>query len=75
VFRHVDPDRRLVFTWTWEPPDLHAGIETVVSITLAPDDRGTRLRVRHEGLPTDESRDRHDAGWSGTLGRLSEVLA
>lgn len=74
VFRHVDPDRRLVFTWTWESPDLHAGIETVVSITLAPDDHGTRLRVRHEGFPTDESRDRHDAGWSATLDRLPEVL-
>jgi uncharacterized protein YndB with AHSA1/START domain len=70
----VAPARRLVFTWTWEPPDVHAGIETLVSVTLAPKDRGTRLQVRHEGFPTNASRDRHDVGWSGTLERLPEVL-
>lgn len=74
LFRHVAPRRRLVFTWTWEPPDVHAGIETVVSIDLIPSDEGTRIRVRHDGFPTDESRDRHDAGWSATLDRLPEVL-
>jgi uncharacterized protein YndB with AHSA1/START domain len=74
LFQRVDPARRLVFTWTWEPPDVHAGIETLVSVTLAPKDRGTRLQVRHEGFPTNASRDRHDVGWSGTLERLPEVL-
>ncbi len=74
-FRHVDPHRSLVFTWTWEPPDTHAGIETVVSIELAPDAGGTRLRIRHEGFPTEESRDRHDTGWSATLDRLPEVFS
>ncbi len=75
VFRRVEVDRRLVFTWTWEPPDVHAGIETVVSMTLEPIDGGTRLHVRHEHFPDQESRDRHDAGWSSTLDRLPEALA
>lgn len=74
VFRRVEPDRSLEFTWTWEPPDVHAGIETVVTIDLAPLETGTHLRVHHVGFPDEPSRDRHDAGWSATLDRLNETL-
>jgi uncharacterized protein YndB with AHSA1/START domain len=74
VFRTIEPDRRLGFTWTWEPPDPHAGIETVVSVTFEGAAAGTTVRVHHEGFPDDPSRTRHDAGWASTLDRLTEVL-
>lgn len=74
VFKEVEPPTRLTFTWTWEPPDPHAGIETLVTIVLRQDGTETELLVSHDRFPTHESRDRHDAGWSTTLERLEELV-
>ncbi len=73
-FCEISPPRRIVFTWTWEPPDPHAGIATLVTIDLVPDGPGTVVRVTHERFPDDESRDRHDSGWHTTLPRMQQVL-
>jgi len=74
-FLDVEPDRRLAFTWTWEPPDPHAGIKTLVDVTLEERAGATMVHVRHRRFPTRESRDRHDAGWNATLDRLEGALA
>lgn len=73
-FREIEPPRRLVFTWTWEPPDRHAGIETLVTIVLETSDGGTDVVVTHDRFPTNASRDRHEAGWGTTLDRLEVLL-
>lgn len=73
-FLEVRAPERLVFTWTWEPPDPHAGIETEVTVTLAGDGTGTLVYVRHARFPDREVRDRHDEGWAGTLARLAALL-
>lgn len=73
-FLDITPPSRLAFTWTWEAPDVHAGIETHVTVALRPDGDGTTVELLHEQFPDDESRDRHDAGWVATLDRLTEVL-
>lgn len=74
-FLTIDPPRALALTWTWEPPDVHAGIETRVVVTMSERDGATTVEVVHEQFPNAESRDRHDAGWTGTLDRLQEVFA
>lgn len=74
AFRELDPPERIAFTWTWEPPDPHAGIETLVTIVLREDGADTDVLVSHDRFPTNESRDRHDAGWATTLDRLSRLL-
>jgi uncharacterized protein YndB with AHSA1/START domain len=71
----IDPPRALAFTWIWEPPDVHAGIETRVVVTLAERAGATTVEVVHERFPDVESRDRHEAGWADTLDRLQEVFA
>jgi uncharacterized protein YndB with AHSA1/START domain len=73
-FVELEPPVRLSFTWTWEPPDPHAGIETLVSIVLREDGDGTEVSVSHDRFPTHESRDRHDAGWTTTFDRLATLL-
>jgi uncharacterized protein YndB with AHSA1/START domain len=74
-FREILPPRRLVFTWTWEPPDPHAGLETLVTVELLESGRGTEVVITHEWFPTASARDQHEAGWRATLDRLEEVLA
>ena len=75
VFREIVPPTRLVFTWTWEPPDPHAGIDTLVTLAIVGLGPMTELTVRHERFPDHASRDRHDDGWRATLDRLTEMLA
>lgn len=73
-YLRIEPPARLIFTWTWEAPDPHAGIETVVSFELLEVDDATDLTVLHERFPDEETRKRHDEGWSGTLDRLAQFL-
>jgi uncharacterized protein YndB with AHSA1/START domain len=61
---------QLIFTWTWEPPDPHAGVETLVTIDLTAERRGTLVVVTHERFPDQESCERHEKGWRATLARL-----
>jgi uncharacterized protein YndB with AHSA1/START domain len=71
AYREIIEGKRLSFSWTWEPPDPHAGVETVVVITFEDAGSGSTLvKVHHEGFPDEASLQRHDAGWCATLGRL-----
>jgi len=76
-FVEVDPPRRLVFTWGWDPGDEGPNAvppgSTRIEIELVPREDGTLLRFTHE-LPTAESAQSHAHGWDHYLGRL-EVAA
>ena len=74
TFCEISPPKRLVFTWTWEPPDPHAGIETLVKVEFSADGARTLVVVTHERFPDEPTRERHQSGWSSTLPRLSQVL-
>jgi len=73
-FLTIDPPCRLSMTWQWLPPDVHAGIESVVLVTLAQEDDGCLLTVLHERLRGVDMPARHAAGWAGALTRLSHYL-
>jgi uncharacterized protein YndB with AHSA1/START domain len=69
----LDPPRRLVYTWGWEDPaEVVRPGDSTVEVTFTPEHDGTRIRVRHTGLPVPE-RAGHDEGWAYFLGRLVEV--
>jgi uncharacterized protein YndB with AHSA1/START domain len=74
AFCEISHPTRLVFTWTWEAPDPHAGIETLVTVDFVAEGTGTLVVVTHERFPDPQIRDRHDAGWRGTLARLPGVV-
>jgi len=65
----------IAFTWGWREPDPHAGISTLVTLTLAEVDGETELSVLHEKLHKGEMADRHNEGWAGTLDRLTILVA
>jgi uncharacterized protein YndB with AHSA1/START domain len=70
----IDPPRRLVFTWGWEPgpegPNPVPPGSSTIEIELVPDGGGTLLRFTHRDLPSAESAASHGRGWDHYLGRL-----
>jgi uncharacterized protein YndB with AHSA1/START domain len=67
----VDPPRRVIFTWGWEGNDEVPPGSSTVEVTLEADGDATIVRLRHTGLPGDESRALHGQGWTHYLSRLS----
>jgi uncharacterized protein YndB with AHSA1/START domain len=74
TFRLVDAPRQLVFTFAWEEPDPDDQ-ETLVTVTLEPQDAGTRLVVDQGSFKTEQRRELHREGWTQTLERLERFLA
>ena len=74
TFLVIDPPRTIAFSWCWEPPDPHAGIDSHVHITLTPVSDGTLLELTHASLTAPGMPERHGAGWLGTLDRLQHHL-
>jgi uncharacterized protein YndB with AHSA1/START domain len=86
TFGAVDPPRQVVFTWGFANHEaashtLHQRGEatsgsampagsTRVTVTLEPEDGGTRLTLRHEDLPSAELAEGHQIAWETYLPRL-----
>ncbi len=67
----IDPPNRLVYSWGWETPgEIVRPGESTVEFVLTPEDGGTRLRLRHTGLPAGEVAG-HAQGWDQFLPALA----
>jgi uncharacterized protein YndB with AHSA1/START domain len=69
-FLRLEQDRLIHMTWF----TAATKVETVVSVELEPVDGGTHLRLRHAGLPDEESRDRHEDAWPKVLEQQDERI-
>jgi len=70
----ITPPYLLAFTWGWEEPDEHAGLSTLVTLSLSDHTDGTLLTVLHEKLHVGDMLDRHTSGWQGTLDNLGLLI-
>ena len=75
AYREVVAPERLVFTYVTEYADGTVDPETVVTITLAEIQEGTRLTLRHVAFQTDASRLGHEGGWTSCLERFAAFIA
>ena len=73
-FIRIERPIQLCFTWSWEKPDPHAGIETLVTIDFIDAVGSTEVVVAHEKLEDTEMKERHSAGWLGAMQRLQTWL-
>jgi uncharacterized protein YndB with AHSA1/START domain len=71
VYREVVPNKKLVYTWTWESTPER---ESLVTIEFKPSGDGTELVLAHQRFADSEARDKHQAGWNGCLERLGRYL-
>src|SRR5215472_12236577 len=58
-YRVIEPPSKLTFSWSIDPPDEHAGIESEVTVTITPDGSGTALVIHHEKLTRADAVTRH----------------
>ena len=77
-FVELDPPRRLVFTWGWEPgrdtPDEVPPGSTRIEFELVQSGDGTMLRFSHTGLPAAAGAS-HGHGWDHYFARLAVAAA
>jgi uncharacterized protein YndB with AHSA1/START domain len=71
-YRELDPDRKIVFTWQWDDDETWKNHTSMVTVELEDGAGGTELRLTHEQLPNEESRDGHTRGWNSALDKLEK---
>ena len=74
VYRSIETPTRLVFSWLIEPPDIHAGIESQVTVSIEPSALGSDLLILHERFERADATARHAEGWAGALQQLQGLL-
>ena len=74
-YRELVPGKEIVFTWKWDDDEAWKNTSSVVTVELSDCDGGTELRLIHEKLPSEESRDRHNEGWNSVVDRLQKFLS
>ena len=71
LYRVVEPDRRLTFTWSWRSMPERMSL---VTVTMEPEGNGTRFTLLHEQFFDDVTRDAHNRGWTGCIAKLEQYL-
>jgi uncharacterized protein YndB with AHSA1/START domain len=74
-YRELVPGRKIVFTWKWDDDEAWENHDSVVTVELSDRDEGTELKLTHEKLPGEQSRDRHNEGWNSVLDRLDKFFS
>jgi uncharacterized protein YndB with AHSA1/START domain len=72
VYREVEPNRKLVFSWAWHSTPER---ESLVTISIKPEGSGSLLVFNHAQFLDEKARDNHQRGWTEFLGKLESYLA
>jgi uncharacterized protein YndB with AHSA1/START domain len=75
IYREIEPDRRLVFTFAWSHDGPSAGVETLVTITFEQRDGKTVQTFHQRPFLNVERRDSHVGGWNQVFDKQHAYLA
>lgn len=78
VYRTIERDRRLVFTFQWENGNEQPGFETLITVTFAETGGKTVQTFHQTPFQTVEYRDNHIKGWTQFIDKeqgYAEALA
>ena len=71
-YQEVEPRRRLVFTWAWRDTPEETSL---ITLEFTPAGTGTELAFLQTPFVDQATRDGHEHGWAGAMGRLADHLA
>jgi len=69
-FLSIEAHDRISFTWIWQDPAPHAGVESHVLVELSQTGANTCLTLTHTRLDAPGMLERHREGWQGSFFRL-----
>ena len=72
VYKEIVNPKKLAFTWGWENS---TEMNTLVTVELRKKGAGTELTLTHSKFADDKTRDMHNQGWMGCIGRLEVLFA
>ena len=72
-FHVVDPPHKLVYSWEWESPHEHEGVQSQVTVEFRDCGNGTELILTHERLVSPGMPEQHCNGWTGALDLLHKI--
>ena len=71
-YQEIVPGRKISFSWSWDDDENWENRESLVTITFEDKAGGTLVRLTHEQLPSEQSRDNHSQGWNSLLDKLEQ---
>ena len=74
-YRELQPGKKIVFTWQWQDDEDWENHISIVTVELSDRDGDTELRLTHEQLPNEASRDGHTRGWESALDKLAKFFS
>jgi uncharacterized protein YndB with AHSA1/START domain len=74
-YRQIIPGKKIVFSWKHDADKLWENRTSIVTVEFSDRNGGTELRLKHEQLPSEESRDDHNRGWNSVLDKLEKFLS
>ena len=74
-FRELQPGKKIVFTWHWQDDEDWENQVSIVTVEISGRSGGTELRLTHEQLPNEKSRDGHTGGWNSALDKLEKFVS
>lgn len=72
VYKVIEKSKKIAFTWGW---DGSSDADTLVTVELRKKGAGTELTLTHSKFADDKTRDKHNQGWMGCVGRLETLFA
>jgi uncharacterized protein YndB with AHSA1/START domain len=73
-YLELQPGKKIVFTWQLQDDEDWKNHTSTVTVELSDRDEGTELRLIHEQLPNEQSRDAHNEGWNSALDKLEKFV-
>ena len=74
IFREVSAPEKLVYTWCVDPSPGVPVRDSLVTVEFSARGEWTDVALRHEALPDEETRRRHNDGWNGCFEGLAGYL-
>jgi len=74
TYTELRAPERLAFTWQWEEDDATLGHESFVSIDFSARGNQTEMSFTHVGFLNEESRMRHEGGWTSAIDKIPNAL-
>mgnify|MGYP003396969030 FL=1 len=72
---HVRPMASIGLTWAWHDDTGQRGAESHETLSVVGTDGGSRLIIDHRDLADAAAVASHNAGWTSTLAKLTQLLS